>query len=91
MNRRPDVLADPQLVARGLYRPMTHPLFDGSLPAESGPAPFRHIGPALLRPAPLPGQDSREICRDILGFDDTDTERLFADGVLFTTTDKARA
>ena len=91
MNRRPDVLADPQLVARGLYRPMTHPLFDGSLPAESGPAPFRHIGPALLRPAPLPGQDTREICRDILGFDDTDTERLLADGVLFTTTDKARA
>ena len=50
---------------------MTHPLFDGSLPAESGPAPFRHIAPALLRPAPLPGQDTREICRDILGFDDS--------------------
>ena len=42
---------------------MTHPLFDGSLPAESGPAPFRHIRPAPQRPAPLPGQDTREICR----------------------------
>jgi crotonobetainyl-CoA:carnitine CoA-transferase CaiB-like acyl-CoA transferase len=91
MHRRPDVLADPQLVARGLYQPMTHPQFDVPLPAESGPAPFRHIARARLRPAPLPGQDTREICRDILGFDDADTERLLADGVLFTTAERARA
>ena len=91
MSRRPDVLADPQLVARGLYQPMAHPLFDRALPAESRPAPFRHIGPACLRPAPLAGQDTREICRDILELDDADTDRLLADGVLFTTTDRTRA
>ncbi len=88
MNRRPDVLADPQLVARDLYQPMTHPLIDGSLPSESGPAPFRHIGRARVRPAPLPGQDTRQICREVLGFDDVDTERLLAEGVLFTTTER---
>jgi crotonobetainyl-CoA:carnitine CoA-transferase CaiB-like acyl-CoA transferase len=53
------------------------------LPAETGPAPFRNIPPAPQRPAPLPGQDTRAICRTLLGFDDETTERLIADGVLF--------
>lgn len=91
MHRRPDVLADPQLAARGLYRTMTHPLIDGELPAESGPAPYRNIGPALQRPAPLPGQDTAEICRDVLGFDDARIDRLLADNVLFTTSERTRA
>jgi crotonobetainyl-CoA:carnitine CoA-transferase CaiB-like acyl-CoA transferase len=91
MHRRPDVLVDPQLTARGLYQRMSHPMFDGSLPAESGPAPFRNIGPARQLPAPLPGQDTREVCRAILGFDDAITERLLADGVLFTTTARTSA
>jgi len=88
MNRRPDVLDDPQLVARGIYRPMTHPLLEQPLPAESGPAPYRHIGPVPMRPAPLPGQDTREICSRILGFDDVTTEQLLADGVLFTAAER---
>ncbi|HEX5143798.1 MAG TPA: CoA transferase [Mycobacterium sp.] len=88
MNRRPEVLADPQLTDRGLYQPMTHPLFDEPLPAESGPAPYRNIGPALTAPAPLPGRDTLEICREILGFDDERTAQLLADGVLFTTPER---
>ena len=91
MNRRPDVLDDPQVVARGLYQPMTHPLIDGTLPAESGPATFRTIGPARQEPAPLAGQDTRRICRDILGFDDAEIDALITDGVLFTTTERVRA
>jgi len=91
MQRRPDVLADPQLLSRGLYQPMTHPLIDGTLPSETGPAPFRNIGPAPLRPAPLPGQDTREICREILEFDASETDRLIADGVLFSTAERTRA
>jgi crotonobetainyl-CoA:carnitine CoA-transferase CaiB-like acyl-CoA transferase len=83
MNRRPDVLADPQLVARKVYQRMEHPLLDQPLPAEAGPAPFRHIGPARQRPAPLPGQDTREICRRILGFDESTIDRLVTGGVLF--------
>ncbi|CAJ1503189.1 CaiB/BaiF CoA-transferase family protein [[Mycobacterium] burgundiense] len=88
MNRRPDVLGDPQLTARKTYRQMAHPLIEQELPAESGPAPFRHIGPALTRPAPLPGQHTREICRDILEFDDDRIDRLLADGVLFSTSER---
>jgi crotonobetainyl-CoA:carnitine CoA-transferase CaiB-like acyl-CoA transferase len=83
MNRPPDILEDPQLRARKLFSDMTHPLFDHPLPAETGPAPFRHIPPALQRPAPLPGQDTREICHKILRMSDDETERLIGDGVLF--------
>jgi len=86
MNRPPDILEDPQLRARKLFSDMTHPLFDHPLPAETGPAPFRHIPPAPERPAPLPGQDTREICHKILGMSSEETERLINDGVLFALT-----
>lgn len=85
MNRPPDVLEDPQLLHRKLFSPMSHPLFDHPLPAETGPAPFRHIPPAPQRPAPLPGQDTREICRKVLQMSSEETERLISDGVLFAS------
>jgi crotonobetainyl-CoA:carnitine CoA-transferase CaiB-like acyl-CoA transferase len=89
MNRPPDVLEDPQLLERKLFADMHHPLFDNPLPAETGPAPFRHIPPAPQRPAPLPGQDTREICHKILGMSSDETEQLIIDGVLFASTDTA--
>jgi crotonobetainyl-CoA:carnitine CoA-transferase CaiB-like acyl-CoA transferase len=87
MNRPPDVLEDPQLCERRLFSNMTHPLFDHPLPAETGPAPFRHIPAAPQRPAPLFGQDTREICRRVLGMSREEAERLVSDGVLFAPTD----
>lgn len=89
MNRPPDILEDPQLCERKLFSDMRHPLFDNVLPAETGPAPFRHIPPAPQRPAPLPGQDTRDICRTVLGMSDDETEQLIHDGVLFASTDIA--
>jgi crotonobetainyl-CoA:carnitine CoA-transferase CaiB-like acyl-CoA transferase len=89
MNRPPDILNDPQLRVRKLFSDMEHPLLDHPLPAETGPAPFRHIPPAPQRPAPLPGQDTREICHKVLGMSSEETERLINDGVLFAATDTA--
>jgi crotonobetainyl-CoA:carnitine CoA-transferase CaiB-like acyl-CoA transferase len=86
MNRPPDIAEDRQLAHRKLFSDMTHPLIDHPLPAETGPAPFRNIPPAPQRPAPLPGQDTRAICRTVLGMDAAETERLIADGVLFAAT-----
>jgi crotonobetainyl-CoA:carnitine CoA-transferase CaiB-like acyl-CoA transferase len=83
MNRPPDILEDPQLIERKLYSDMVHPLIDHPLPAETGPAPFQHIPAAPQRPAPLPGQDTREICRSVLAMSPEQTERLIADQVLF--------
>ncbi len=87
MNRPPDILEDPQLCERKLFSDMHHPLFDHPLAAETGPAPFRHIPPASQRPAPLPGQDTREICHKVLGMSSAETDQLIQDGVLFASTD----
>ena len=83
MQRPPDILDDRQLIARKLFSDMVHPLIERPLPAETGPAPFQHIPPAPQRPAPLAGQDTREICRRVLGMGDEETERLIGDRVLF--------
>jgi crotonobetainyl-CoA:carnitine CoA-transferase CaiB-like acyl-CoA transferase len=85
MNRAIDILTDPQVGFRGLYRDMTHPLFDAPMPSETGPAPYTNIPRAELRPAPVPGEQTREICRTVLGLTNEETDRLIADGVLFAS------
>ncbi|HEX7824738.1 MAG TPA: CaiB/BaiF CoA-transferase family protein, partial [Mycobacterium sp.] len=86
MNRAVDVLVDPQVTLRRLYTEMVHPLLEAPLTAETHCAPFRHIPDPTLRPAPMPGENTREIARTLLGLDDAETERLIADGVLFSWT-----
>ncbi|MDD4868886.1 MAG: CaiB/BaiF CoA-transferase family protein, partial [Mycobacterium sp.] len=83
MNRPPDLLEDPQLRARKVYSDMVHPLIERPLPAETGPAPFLHIAPAPQRPAPMPGQDTVEICRKLLKMSSEQIARLMGEGVLF--------
>ncbi len=85
MNRPADVLADPQVEHRKVFTDMVHPLFEAPLPSETGPAPYRNIPPAELRPAPMPGQHTREVCRKIFGLDAGEIDRLIRDGVLFTS------
>jgi crotonobetainyl-CoA:carnitine CoA-transferase CaiB-like acyl-CoA transferase len=84
MNRAVDVLADPQITFRNVFSEMSHPLFDAPMPTETGPAPYQHIAPAELRPAPMPGEHTREICQKLLALDADETDRLIAEGVLFT-------
>jgi crotonobetainyl-CoA:carnitine CoA-transferase CaiB-like acyl-CoA transferase len=84
MNRAADVLDDPQVVSRGLFTEMTHPMFDAPMPTETRPAPSRHIPPAGLAPAPMPGEHTREICHQLLGMDAEETERLITAGALFS-------
>ena len=67
---------------------MVHPLFEVPLPAETGPAPFRNIPASPQRPAPLPGADTRRICRDVLGMTEQHTAQLMAAGVLFDAEDR---
>ena len=83
MDRAVDVLADPQITFRKVFSDMTHPLFDAPMPSETGPAPYQHIPPAELRPAPMPGEHTREICQKLLAMDADETDRLIAEGVLF--------
>ena len=87
MNRAVDVLADPVLLHRKLFTDMVHPLFDHPMPTETSPAPYTHIPRAELRPAPMPGEHTREICQKLLALDTEEIDRLIADGVLFTSAD----
>ncbi len=84
MNRAVDVLADPQVRHRKLFTDLVHPLFDVGMPSETGPAPYRHIPPAELRPAPMPGEHTREICQKLLALKTKEIDRLIGEGVLFT-------
>ena len=84
MNRAVDIPADPQVAFRQLYSDMAHPLFDAPMPSETGPAPYTGIPAAELRPAPMPGEQTRQICQEVLGLSADETDQLIADGVLFT-------
>ncbi|MGZ8745498.1 MAG: CaiB/BaiF CoA transferase family protein [Mycobacterium sp.] len=84
MNRAVDVPADPQVVFRQLYSDMAHPLFDAPMLSETGPAPYAGIPAAELRPAPMPGEQTRQICGEVLGLSADRTDRLIAEGVVFT-------
>ena len=84
MTRAGDVHDDPQLRLRNVLSDMAHPLFEQPLVTEAGPAMYRNIPPALQNPAPLPGADTRRVCRDVLGMPADEVEGLIADGVLFT-------
>ena len=84
MYRPDDVYDHPQLRLRHVLTDMVHPMFDVPLPAETGPARFRNIPDAPQRPAPLPGADTRQVCRDVLGMTDARTQELIDAGVLFT-------
>ena len=66
MNRAVDVLADPVLLHRKLFTDMVHPLFDHPMPTETSPSLYAHIPRAELRPAPMPGEHTREICQKLL-------------------------
>jgi crotonobetainyl-CoA:carnitine CoA-transferase CaiB-like acyl-CoA transferase len=87
MYRAVDVLPDPQVCYRGLYAEMTHPLFDAPMPAETHSAPYRHVPDADVRPAPIVGEHTREICDKLPGMDANEVDRLIAKGVLFSGTE----
>ena len=88
MNRPDEVYEHPQLRWRKVLADMTHPLFDMPLPAETGPAPFRNIPQSPQRPAPLPGADTRQVCRDLLGMTAGRIDELIGTGVLFAAEDR---
>ncbi|MEZ0355269.1 CoA transferase [Mycobacterium sp. SA01] len=86
MLRGSDIIDEPQVRARALYTEMTHPLFDVPLPTETGPAQYRRIPPADLRPAPQLGENTVEVCRRHLQMDGAAVDRLIAAGVLYAPT-----
>ncbi len=77
-----DLFDDPQLLARGFFRHMHQTGLDGDVPVENGLCSALHLAEPELHPAPYYGQHTREICRNLLGLDDTTIDDLVARGVL---------
>jgi crotonobetainyl-CoA:carnitine CoA-transferase CaiB-like acyl-CoA transferase len=77
-----DVVANPQIAARGLLEQLTHPVVGRhGFPA----VPFHFLGrpgPWLRRPAPTLGQHNDEVLVGTLGLDGEEVERLRREGVV---------
>jgi crotonobetainyl-CoA:carnitine CoA-transferase CaiB-like acyl-CoA transferase len=81
MSTPADHFEDPHLAARGYPQPLDQPGV-GPIVLE-GPA-FRgsDLPDPIVRPAPMLGEHTREICRDLLGLGDESIDALVSDGVL---------
>ncbi|MEQ5837297.1 CoA transferase [Marinobacter sp. NFXS9] len=81
MLRLDEMTSDPQLSARVFFKILRQPGLPAPTPTENVPA----IGPwpePDIRPAPFPGQHTREISREILDLDAAVIEQLVDEGVL---------
>jgi crotonobetainyl-CoA:carnitine CoA-transferase CaiB-like acyl-CoA transferase len=83
MHRPEDLLSDPHLLARRFLTWMSHPhLARRPIPTGRAPAVFLRLPDPPLGPAPLMGEHTREIARQLLGLDDGAIAGLVAAGVL---------
>jgi crotonobetainyl-CoA:carnitine CoA-transferase CaiB-like acyl-CoA transferase len=82
MLRIPEHLTDPHLVERGFLTPTRHPLLAGPVPGERAGAVFERMPDPPLAPAPLAGQQTRELASRLLGLSAADIQSLLDDGVL---------
>lgn len=82
MQRVSDYPDDPHLQARRFFQRMEQPGLDEPMPTENAPARFRRVADPDIRPAPFPGQHTRELAARLLGLDDSEVDDLVAAGVL---------
>lgn len=75
----------PQLVARGFYEPVEHPVV-GVHPVPAAPFHYRGVKRWLRGPAPLLGQHNREVLAEA-GYPDAEIDALEAAGVVGTRPD----
>ncbi|MET0732777.1 MAG: CoA transferase [Casimicrobiaceae bacterium] len=81
VQRIDDVLADPQMVARGALVEHDHPVL-GKVKLSSLPFHFSDCDTTQRVPAPLMGQHNRDIAAK-LGYSQADIDAMVADGVLY--------
>ncbi|MBN2098682.1 MAG: CoA transferase [Dehalococcoidia bacterium] len=83
VQRAPDALADPQLKWLGSMVELDHPVSGKRLYPG---VPFRMSGapPVRSMAAPLLGQHTEEICRELLKMSDEEVQRLIKEDVLHT-------
>ncbi|MGV0774205.1 CaiB/BaiF CoA transferase family protein [Mycolicibacterium elephantis] len=77
-----DLLHNPQLAARRQLGALKQPGFPEPLDVDMAPALFERIVEPQLRPAPLMGADTYDICAGLLNMSGEVIDRFVADGVL---------
>ena len=81
VNSMADLFSDPQLAARGYWRPVEHPVM-GTLHVEAPPALLHGTPPVQEKAAPLLGADTDYVLGDILGLESDEIHALAEQGVL---------
>jgi formyl-CoA transferase len=76
-----EVVADPHLNARGVWKEIEHPR-RGKTKVPISPIRLHGADPVVARPAPLLGQDTDRVLADILGLEKDDLAALHAAGVI---------
>lgn len=79
VNNFQEVFDDPHMIARGIVKDVEHPRL-GKMRAVRNPVLLDHDGPAVDRHAPMLGEHSEEILRQ-LGYSDDAIKGLIASGV----------
>jgi crotonobetainyl-CoA:carnitine CoA-transferase CaiB-like acyl-CoA transferase len=89
VNNFEEVFDHPQIVARGVVKTVEHPRL-GTMKTTRNPVLLDHGGPEIERPAPMLGEHSEEILRE-LGYDPAGIEKLVTAGVTKLASAKAEA
>ena len=82
MMRFADIGHDHDFSERGLLTTMTQPQFTEPFPTLASEGHSLRLGDARLQPAPLQGEHTREVIRDVLGLDEDTIDALVTCGAL---------
>ena len=89
VNNFQEVFDHPQIVARGMVKDVQHPRL-GPMKVTRNPVLLDHDGPEVVRPAPMLGEHSEEILRE-LGYAPAAIQELAAAGVTRLAAASAKA
>lgn len=81
INTLTDVFADPQVQARGLQLELQHPVL-GAVPSVAGPINYSDTKISYDRAAPMLGEHTDEVLRNLLGVTPDEIERMRKTGIV---------
>lgn len=84
VNTIPQLLVDPQVAARGMVQPVSHPVA-GTIPIANTPVRLSRSQTGIKGPPPSFGADTLDVLRELLGMTGAEVEALVSAGILATS------